>query len=106
MVAILSHWIELAFWMAWPQVVTRIEDDAMDEAHGKLSWYRDQYNEATKGVKSLEEKLPSERECHHKAEAELESLCKEVKTGGKRRETPTSCEWHEWKFTLDSDIAE
>ena len=29
-VAILSHQIELTFQMAWPQVVTCIEDEAMD----------------------------------------------------------------------------
>ena len=51
MVAILSHWIELAFWTAWPQVVTRIEDDAMDKAHSKLSWHQDQYEEVTKSIK-------------------------------------------------------
>ena len=38
-VAILSNRIEHAFWVAWPQVVTRIEDDAIDKAHGKLPWY-------------------------------------------------------------------
>ena len=37
MVEILSHRIELAFWTAWPCMVERIEDDAVDEAHGKLS---------------------------------------------------------------------
>ena len=42
-VEILSHWIELAFQTAWLWVVEHIEDDAMDEAHGKLSWYRDRY---------------------------------------------------------------
>ena len=36
-VEIPSHRIELAFQTAWPRVVERIEDDAMDEAHGKLS---------------------------------------------------------------------
>ena len=46
MVAILSHQIKIAFWTVWPQVMTHIEDDAVDEAHGKLSWYRGQYKEA------------------------------------------------------------
>ena len=106
MVVILSHQIELPFQMAWQQVVTCIEDNTMDEAHGKLSWYHDQYNEVTKSIKSLEEKLSSERECCRKAETELESLCKEVKPGRKQKETPTSCEWHEWVSTSDSDTAE
>ena len=60
MVAIPSHWIELVFWTAWPQVVTHIEDEAVDEAHSKLSWYQDRYKEATKSIKALEEKLSSE----------------------------------------------
>ena len=33
-----KHWIELAFWMVWPCMVACIGDDAMDKAHGKLSW--------------------------------------------------------------------
>ena len=36
-VEIPSHRIELAFWTAWPRVVECMEDDAVDEAHGKLS---------------------------------------------------------------------
>ena len=89
-VAILSHQIELLFQTAWPQVMTCIEDDTMDNAHGKLSWYWDQYEEATKSIKALEEKLSSEKDCHHKAktkqfklETELNNLQKEVKTLGK-----------------------
>ena len=34
-VEILSHWIELSFWMAWPCMVAHIEDDAVDEAMTK-----------------------------------------------------------------------
>ena len=55
MVAIPSYQIELVFWTVWPQVVTCIKDEAMDEVHSKLSWYQDQYEEATKSVKALEE---------------------------------------------------
>ena len=47
-VEILSHQIELAFRTVWPRVVECIEDDAIDEAHGKLSWYRDRYQDAVK----------------------------------------------------------
>ena len=63
MVEILSHRIELAFQTAWPRVVEHIEDDALDEAHGKLSWYRDRYQDAVKNAKSLQEQLDSEKEC-------------------------------------------
>ena len=38
-----SHQIELAFQTAWPCMVAHIEDNAVDEAHGKLSWYWDRY---------------------------------------------------------------
>ena len=43
MVEIPSHRIELAFRTVWPWVVECIEDNAVDKAHGKLSWYRDRY---------------------------------------------------------------
>ena len=48
-----SHRSELAFWTAWPRVVECIEDDAVDEAHSKLSWYRDRYQDAVKNATSL-----------------------------------------------------
>ena len=60
-VTILSHQIKHMFQVVWPQVVTCIEDEAVDEAHSKLSWYQDQYKNTTKSVKALEEKLSSER---------------------------------------------
>ena len=74
----------------WPQVVERIEDDAVDEAHSKLSWYRDRYQDAVKNVKSLQEQLDSEKERRRKAESELHDLWKEVKGKGKQKETSTS----------------
>ena len=63
-----------------------IEDDAMDEAHGKLSWYRDRYQDAVKNAKSLQEQLDSEKERCRKAESELHDLRKEVKGKGKQKE--------------------
>ena len=74
MVEIPSHQIELAFRTAWPQVVEHIEDDAMDEAHGKLSWYRDRYQDAVKNMKSLQEQLDSKKKCCRKAESKLHDL--------------------------------
>ena len=108
MVEIPSHRIELAFWTAWPRVVEHIEDDAVDEAHGKLSWYRDRYQDAVKNAKSLQEQLDSEKERRRKAEAELHNLWKEVKGKGKQKETSASStrEWREWESASDSDIAE
>ena len=57
MVEILSHRIELAFWTVWPCMMACIED----EAHGKLSWYHDRYQDVIKNTKSLQEQLDSER---------------------------------------------
>ena len=74
MVEIPSHWIELAFRTAWPHVVEHIEDNAMDKAHGKLSWYCDRYQDAVKNAKSLQEQLDSEKECCRKVESELHDL--------------------------------
>ena len=73
-VEILSHRIELTFWTAWPCMVECIEDDAMDEAHGKLSWYHDRYQDTVKNAKSLQEQLDSEKECRRKAESERHNL--------------------------------
>ena len=107
-VEIPSHRIELAFQTAWPHVVECIEDDAVDKAHSKLSWYYDRYQDMIKNTKLLQEQLDSEKECRHKVESELHHLQKEDKSQGKQRETPasTSREWHEWESVSDSDIAE
>ena len=104
-VEIPSHQIELAFQMVWSCMVAHIEDDAMDEAHGKLSWYRDRYQNAIKDTKLLQQQLDSKKECRCKAESKLHYLW-EDKNKGKQREVSASCEWHEWESTLDSDIAE
>ena len=69
------------------QYTERIEDDAVDEAHGKLSWYHDRYQDAVKNAKSLQEQLDSEKERRCKAESELHDLRKEVKGKGKQKET-------------------
>ena len=88
-------------------MVEHIEDDAMDEAHGNLSWYHDRYQDAVKNVKSLEKQLDSKREHRCKAKSELHVLRKEVKGKGKQKETfaSTTHEWCEWESASDSDIA-
>ena len=73
-VEIPSHQIELAFRTVWPRVMECIEVDAMDEAHGKLSWYRDRYQDTIKNTKSVQEQLDSKKECHRKAESKLHHL--------------------------------
>ena len=74
MVEIPSHQIELAFRTAWPLVVEHIEDEAVDEAHSKLSWYRDRYQDAVKNAKSLQEQLDSKKELCRKVESKLHDL--------------------------------
>ena len=89
-------------------MVERIEDNAVDKAHGKLSWYHNRYQDAVKNTKSLQEQLDSEKERCCKAESELHDLQKEVKGKGKQKETSASTtrEWCEWESASDSDIAE
>ena len=105
--------IKFAFQTVWPQVVTHIEDDAMDEAHRKLSWFQDLYEEVTKSIKALEEKLSSKKDHHCKAETkqskletELDNFQKKLKLLGKCKACPISCKWCEWEFKLDLDTSE
>ena len=97
--------IELAFRTVFPRVVERIEDDAVDEAHGKLTWYRNRYDDVVKNVKSLKDQLDSEKEHRRKAEEELKALRKEGK--GKQKETSAqeTRKWREWESTTDSEMA-
>ena len=101
------------FQVAWPHVVNHIEDEAVDVSHSKLSWYQDQYEDTTKNIKALEEKLSSERDHHHKAETkqskletELENPQLEVKFLGKHKPSPVSHKWHKWESKLDSGQVE
>ena len=105
-VEIPSHWIELAFWMAWPRMVACIEEDAVDEAHGKLSWYCNRYQDVIINTKVLQEQFNSEKERGRKAESELHHLRKEGKDKGKWREVSATHKWCEWESTTDSDVAE
>ena len=73
-VEIPSHQIELAFRTVWPRMVEHIENNAVDKAYGKSSWYHDRYQDAVKNTKSLQEQLDSEKECHRKVESELHDL--------------------------------
>ena len=106
MTEIPSRRIELAFRTAFPRVVERIEDDVVDEAHRKLTWYRNRYDDAVQNAKSLKDQLDSEKERHCKAEEELKTLRKEGK--GKQKETSAqeTREWREWESTTDSEMAE
>ena len=39
MIDIPSHQIQVAFQNVWPRIVKHIEEEAVDKACGKLSWY-------------------------------------------------------------------
>ena len=95
--------IELGFQTAWPHVVECIEDDGMNKAHGKLSWYHDSYQDMVKNMKSLQEQLDSKKERRHKVESDLHDLWKEVKGKGKQKETSASTthKWREWESAVD-----
>ena len=103
---ILSRRIELAFRTAFPRVVERIEDDAVGFVHGKLTWYRNRYDDAVKNAKSLKDRLDSEKERRRKADDELKTLRKEGT--GKQKETSAheTREWREWESATDSEMAE
>ena len=101
-----SHWIKLAFQTVWPCMVARIEGNAMDEAHSKLSWYRDRYQDTIKNSKSLQEQLDYKKERCCKVESELYHLQKEDKNKGKQREGSATHKWREWESATDFDIAE
>ena len=58
MLEIPSHWIEVVIQNAWPKVVTCIEDEAIDKACGKLSWYQHRYEEMTKASNLLRRNCP------------------------------------------------
>ena len=74
-----SRRIELAFRTVFPQVVEHIEDDAVDEAHSKLTWYRNRYDDEVQNAKLLKDQLDSEKERRRKAEEELKTLRREGK---------------------------
>ena len=60
MVVILSYQIDLAFWMAWPQVVAHMEEETMEEVTRRTNWYCDCNEDLARKAKTAEDKLFSE----------------------------------------------
>ena len=71
MVEILSREIKKAFWIAWPNTVRHIEDEASSESDKKVEWYSDCYNNLMDDVRMVENKASTEWDRHWKADEKL-----------------------------------
>ena len=71
MVEILSREVEKAFWIAWPNIVCHIEDEASSESDKKVEWYSDHHDNLTNNVRMAENKASTEWDCCQKADEKL-----------------------------------
>ena len=71
MVEILSREVEKAFWIAWPNIVRHIEDEASSELDKKVEWYSDRHDNLTDNVRMAENKASMEQDCRRKADEKL-----------------------------------
>ena len=62
MVEILSREVEKAFWIAWPNIVCHIEDEASSVSDKKVEWYSDCYDNLTDNVRMAENKVSVEQD--------------------------------------------
>ena len=60
MVEILSREVEKAFWIAWPNIVRHIEDEASSVLDKKVKWYGDRHNNLTNDTRMMENKASME----------------------------------------------
>ena len=56
MVEILPREVAKAFWIAWPNIVCHIEDEASFESDKNVEWYSDCHDNLTDDVRFAEEK--------------------------------------------------
>ena len=70
-VEIPSREVEKAFWIAWPNIVHHIKDEASSESDKKVKWYGDRHNNLTDDVRMVENKASAERDCCWKADEKL-----------------------------------
>ena len=59
-VEIPSREAEKAFWIAWPNIVHHIEDEASSVLDKKVEWYSDCHNNLTDDVRMVENKASTE----------------------------------------------
>ena len=64
MVEILSREVEKAFWIAWPNIVRHIEDEASSVSDKKVKWYSNHHNNLTDDVRMAENEASTERDRH------------------------------------------
>ena len=55
-VEIPSREVKKAFWIAWPNIVHQIEDEASSESNKKVEWYSDHHDNLMDDVRLAEEK--------------------------------------------------
>ena len=60
MVEIPSREVEKAFWIAWPNIVHHIEDEASSVSDKKVEWYSDRHDNLTNDVRMVENKASAE----------------------------------------------
>ena len=61
-VEILSREVKKAFWIAWPNIVRHIEDEASSELDKKVEWYSDCHDNLTDDVRIVENKASVEQD--------------------------------------------
>ena len=64
MVEIPSREVKKAFWIAWPNIVCHIEDEASSVSDKKVEWYSNCHDNLTDNVRMAENKASTERDCH------------------------------------------
>ena len=60
MVEIPSREVEKAFWIAWPNFVHHIEDEASSVSDKKVEWYSNRHDNLTNDVRMVENKASAE----------------------------------------------
>ena len=125
-IEVLPHQIELVIWIAWPKVLNHLIDDTCSEIKYSVDYWHNQCDKLKDAVTTTEDRLSSEKDQCCKAESnladakskgkalekELEELCRESKAMGKCKAPPepqrlvSTCMFHKWKSTMDSDMAE
>ena len=60
MVEIPSREVKKAFWIAWPNIVCHIEDEASSELDKRVKWYSDHHDNLTNNIRMAENKDSTE----------------------------------------------
>ena len=63
--------VEKAFWIAWPNIVCHIEDEASSVLDKKVEWYSDHHENLTDDIRMAENEASVEKDCCQKADKKL-----------------------------------